>query len=160
MRVKQQSDKGFTIIEVVLVLAIAAMILAMVFFALPSLQKSRRDTQRKSDLGRMLAQLESYAGNNSGNYPAASAAGMTNAGGFVPTYMTAGGETWQDPSGSAYTFDFTTAVGTAPTGTGTIMYRTSATCSSTAGLLSSSTSARDVAAVMVLEKGYICQGNK
>ena len=38
---------GFTIIEVVLVLAIAGLIFLMVFVALPALQRSQRDTQRK-----------------------------------------------------------------------------------------------------------------
>ncbi len=38
---------GFTIIEVVLVLAIAGLIFLMVFIALPALQRSQRDTQRK-----------------------------------------------------------------------------------------------------------------
>ena len=38
---------GFTIIEVVLVLAIAGLIFLMVFIALPTLQRSQRDTQRR-----------------------------------------------------------------------------------------------------------------
>lgn len=38
---------GFTIIEVVLVLAIAGLIFAMVFIALPALQRAQRDAQRK-----------------------------------------------------------------------------------------------------------------
>jgi prepilin-type N-terminal cleavage/methylation domain-containing protein len=43
---------GFTIIEVVLVLAIAGLIFLLVFLALPGLQRSRRDAQRKSDMGK------------------------------------------------------------------------------------------------------------
>ena len=35
---------GFTIIEVVLVLAIAGLIMIMVFVALPSMQKAQRNT--------------------------------------------------------------------------------------------------------------------
>lgn len=41
------SKKGFTIIEVVLVLAVAGLIFLMVFIALPALQRSQRDSQRK-----------------------------------------------------------------------------------------------------------------
>ena len=37
---------GFTIIEVVLVLAVAALIFLMVFIAIPSLQVMQRDTAR------------------------------------------------------------------------------------------------------------------
>ncbi|MBQ1373278.1 prepilin-type N-terminal cleavage/methylation domain-containing protein, partial [Candidatus Saccharibacteria bacterium] len=43
------TKKGFTIIEVVLVLAIAGLIFLMVFVALPALQRNQRDTQRKDD---------------------------------------------------------------------------------------------------------------
>lgn len=60
---------GFTIIEVVLVLAIAGLIFLIVFLALPGLQRSRRDTQRKSDAQKFIGLLENYASNNGGTYP-------------------------------------------------------------------------------------------
>lgn len=63
------SKKGFTIIEVVLVLAIAGLIFLMVFTALPALQRSQRDTQRKNDLGRFASQLQQYQSNNRGKVP-------------------------------------------------------------------------------------------
>ena len=47
---QQKTKKGFTIIEVVLVLAIAGLIFLMVFLALPNLQRSQKDTQRRDDL--------------------------------------------------------------------------------------------------------------
>ena len=55
-----QTRKGFTIIEVVLVLAIAGLIFLMVFIALPTLQRNQRDTQRKNDLSRLKTALDSY----------------------------------------------------------------------------------------------------
>lgn len=60
---------GFTIIEVVLVLAIAGLIFLMVFIALPSLQRAQRDTQRRSDIGRMAANIQQYQTNNNGRLP-------------------------------------------------------------------------------------------
>ena len=60
---------GFTIIEVVLVLAIAGLIFLMVFIALPALQRSQRDTQRKRDTDRLLAAIQSYQSNNLGRLP-------------------------------------------------------------------------------------------
>lgn len=60
---------GFTIIEVVLVLAIAGLIFLMVFIALPTLQRSQRDTQRRNDLARVSTQLTQYQTNNSGRLP-------------------------------------------------------------------------------------------
>jgi prepilin-type N-terminal cleavage/methylation domain-containing protein len=61
--------KGFTIIEVVLVLAIAGLIFLMVFLALPALQRNQRDTQRRSDLGRLISAVQTYQSNNSGKLP-------------------------------------------------------------------------------------------
>lgn len=65
----ENKQKGFTIIEVVLVLAIAGLIFLIVFLAVPALQRGRRDTQRRSDAARFSAQMESYASNRNGNYP-------------------------------------------------------------------------------------------
>ena len=64
-----KSKKGFTIIEVVLVLAIAGLIFLMVFIALPALQSSQRDTQRREDLARFSSQLNQYSANNRGKIP-------------------------------------------------------------------------------------------
>ena len=58
--------KGFTIIEVVLVLAIAGLIFLMVFLALPALQRSQRDTQRKNDVAMVVTTLHNWKANNKG----------------------------------------------------------------------------------------------
>ena len=64
-----KSKKGFTIIEVVLVLAIAGLIFLMVFIALPALQRSQRNTQRADDLSRVLTAVNAYQSNNNGKTP-------------------------------------------------------------------------------------------
>lgn len=64
-----KGKKGFTIIEVVLVLAIAGLIFLMVFIALPALQRSQRDTQRRDDLARVATAITQYQTNNSGKIP-------------------------------------------------------------------------------------------
>ena len=46
-----KNKKGFTIIEVVLVLAVAGLIFLMVFLALPALQRAQRDTTKKTGHG-------------------------------------------------------------------------------------------------------------
>jgi prepilin-type N-terminal cleavage/methylation domain-containing protein len=66
VRVKQ---KGFTIIEVVLVLAIAGLIFLMVFIALPALQASQRDSARKNDVSTVAAAVTTYTSNNRGSFP-------------------------------------------------------------------------------------------
>ena len=60
----QRMTSGFTIIEVVLVLAIAGLIFLMVFVALPALQRSQRDTQRRNDMSRVDTSLVQYQTNN------------------------------------------------------------------------------------------------
>ena len=63
------TKKGFTIIEVVLVLAIAGLIFLMVFVALPALQRNQRDTQRRQDYADAAAAIIGYASNNGGKLP-------------------------------------------------------------------------------------------
>ena len=65
----KNSKKGFTIIEVVLVLAIAGLIFLMVFIALPALQRSQRNTRRRQDMSRILSAINDYQTNNNGKLP-------------------------------------------------------------------------------------------
>ena len=58
--------KGFTIIEVVLVLAIAGLIFLMVFLGLPALQRAQRDTQRKQDVAMVVTALHQWKAANRG----------------------------------------------------------------------------------------------
>lgn len=159
MNVPQLKNKqGFTIIEVVLVLAIAALIFLMVFIALPALQRNQRDTQRKNDLGRFMSGVSSYQSNNRGTVPPATAAGIANTGGLVPTYLRSGGDTFTDPNGSNYTFVY--GVGAAPTTVGSIRYATAATCGTSGAIATSTGSTRKVAASIALEGGgAYCQNN-
>ncbi|MFI5240536.1 MAG: type II secretion system protein [Candidatus Saccharimonadia bacterium] len=64
---KQRS--GFTLIELVIVLAIAALIILVVLEAVGAAQRSQRDSARKNEAGRFVSLLEQYASNNGGNYP-------------------------------------------------------------------------------------------
>ena len=57
---KTRKHPGFTIIEVVLVLAIAGLIFIMVFIALPALQRSQRNTQRKHDLAIIASAMDTW----------------------------------------------------------------------------------------------------
>ena len=68
--IKKDNKKGFTIIEVVLVLAIAGLIFAMVFIALPALQRSQRDQSRKNDTSTVAAAINNWnsANRNGGTF--------------------------------------------------------------------------------------------
>ncbi len=61
--------RGFTIIEVVLVLAIGGLIFLMVFIALPALQRSQRNSQRRDDMARVMTAVIEYQKHNSDNTP-------------------------------------------------------------------------------------------
>lgn len=70
MVTKQNYHKsGFTIIEVVLVLAIAGLIFLAVFLALPALQRSQRDQDRKTSVSKVVSQLTAFQANNRGKLP-------------------------------------------------------------------------------------------
>ncbi|HET9850063.1 MAG TPA: type II secretion system protein [Candidatus Saccharimonadales bacterium] len=75
MSVKKQNNKGFTIIEVLIVLAIAGVIMLVVFLAVPSLQRNSRNTQRKSDVSHLAGLINEYESNNAGSPPTAIATG-------------------------------------------------------------------------------------
>lgn len=99
------NKRGFTIIEVVLVLAIAGLIFLMVFIALPALQRSQRDTQRNNDISRFMTAVTQFQSNNRGKVPGTTASGGngTTWANFITNYLKAGGDTFEDPDGTAYT---------------------------------------------------------
>ncbi len=124
-----QHKQGFTIIEVVLVLAIAGLIFLMVFVALPSLQRSQRDTARRNDMSRVDTALTQYMTNHqsskNGHLPAEGVwrgnADFSDCGGsaceFIRQYMNSGSgnaatNEFKDPDGAYYnlviTANFTT----------------------------------------------------
>lgn len=52
---KKTNQKGFTLIEVILVLAIGGLIFLLAFLAFQQVQRNRRDTQRRTDAARMAS---------------------------------------------------------------------------------------------------------
>ena len=89
-----KTKRGFTIIEVSLVLAIAGLIFLMVFVALPSLQRGQRDARRREDVMTYLEQLKKYQTNNRGALPSGSAQWSQ----FFSSYL----KNFSDPSGGDY----------------------------------------------------------
>ena len=63
-------NDGFTIIEVLIVLAIAGLIMLIVFLAVPALQRNARNTSRKSDASSLGSAFAEYVNNNDGQIPA------------------------------------------------------------------------------------------
>lgn len=156
-----KNKQGFTIIEVVLVLAIAALIFLMVFIALPALQRNQRDTQRRSDVGRVTSQIEQYKTNNKGAVPAMVAAPAARAlpASFISGYLN---NEFTDPGGASYAAKAAPIAGgvtdtSALTTGGDYAYVTGVKCN---GETTQSGTARNYALLMKLEgSGIFCQGN-
>jgi len=177
------NKKAFTIIEVVLVLAVAGLIFLMVFIAFPALQRSQRNSRRRSDMARILSNFTEYQSNN-GRMPMNSAE-MSR---FVKRYVLAmevadGGENptanrWHngqtrcmsdqfcDPDGAPYKFssigsptesDVETVVsGFEAHG---IRYYYRAMCGKTEGTITYSSGLNDIAIFYELEGGSIYCGS-
>jgi len=116
---KNRFHKGFTIIEVSLVIAIAGLIFLMVFVALPGLRASQRDSQRREDIAKFLEEVKNYQENNRGALPGGSDSGSldgvtsTSSGngegtkwaGFYKDYL---GDKFIDPDGTPYRLNIRT----------------------------------------------------
>lgn len=62
---------GFTIIEVMIVLAIAGLIMVVVFLAVPALQRSSRNNALSTDANNILTAVGNYSSDNGGSLPTA-----------------------------------------------------------------------------------------
>ena len=94
MRKNDNRKKGFTIIEITLVIAIAGLIFLMVFVALPSMQRMARDTQRKEDVAKLKESIKKYQSNNRGVLPTNSSQQSS----FKTKYL----NEFRDPDGTSY----------------------------------------------------------
>lgn len=83
------SHKGFTIVEALIVLAIAGIIIVMVFEVLPTLLRSGRNNQRRQDVSTILEAVSHYELIDSGSMP-------NDCGGAGPSCMNSGGATPND----------------------------------------------------------------
>lgn len=81
---------GYTIVEIMIVLAIAGIIMSVAFLAVPQLQRNSRDSQRQSVVEVIHSEMETYAANNTGKYPLSHAGsttcGSTKSGDFADFY--------------------------------------------------------------------------
>jgi len=86
----KKRSEGFTIIEAMIVLAIAGLIMLIVFLAVPGLQRSQRNTARKNDIARVGAAVIDWYANNPGSAlataPATSGPNLVSATGSLAQY--------------------------------------------------------------------------
>ena len=135
-KTKNKLQKGFTIIEVMIVLAIAGLILVVVLVAIPQLQRNQRNNARQSIAARITTEVSNFAGNNNGTIPLANTndtagnfgSATTQNNSFVGRYLS--DVNIDDPS-TGDTVVFATPATGAATNTveqGEVEYRTGAQC--------------------------------
>ncbi len=104
---------GFTILEVLMVLAIAALITALVFIAVGTAQRSSRDTARRKAATDLSTALEQWIQNNNGQLPVAGTDVGLGAGNVLDAtkpfcsqnYLANACANFKDPTtGTVYTF--------------------------------------------------------
>lgn len=77
-KIRHPTDSsGFTIVEILIVLAIAGLIMLIIFEAIPALTRSSRNNQRKQDVTTILQVVSQHELNNSGDFPEACGTGYS-----------------------------------------------------------------------------------
>ena len=149
--------KGFTIIEVVLVLAIAALIFLMVFIAFPALQRNQRDTARKQELSKVISAVTSYQSAKRGASPVASKA--SEFAGFLDATVDGSGNIVLTTTTLKYIAKQTSGTGGATPDTIVLAPQTG--CNQTGDGFAAPKSSRQMAAMTQMENGdaYVCQAS-
>ena len=109
--IKKRSE-GFTIIEVLIVLAIAGLIMLIVFLAVPALQRNQRNNARNSEASRIAASVTECLSNRNGDVDSCNTGAEIDPGTMQQFPTTTSGT----PPVTTYSLNFqTNPTGTAPT---------------------------------------------
>ncbi len=153
---------GFTIIEVLIVLAIAALILLVVFLAVPALQRSQRNSARKNDAARVAASVVEYTSNNNGPPTLAShCTSIKNASATLSQYSslaascaTEGTALPATPTANTMYIEVMAANGTAGTATTNVMMlATKSSCSGSSAVTFDRAISNKIALLYTIEAG-------
>jgi prepilin-type N-terminal cleavage/methylation domain-containing protein len=140
---KMQKDRGFTIVELLIVIVIIGILAALVIVAYSGIQARANTTKAQTNAKAVLGKAEAYAADNSGVYPTTTAlfagsvvaklpSGVSLLTGTTALSATNGGssvlyKTCVTPSGASVAYwDFTTSAAST-----NILYAGDATSSST-----------------------------
>lgn len=83
----KKRQEGFTIVEVMIVLAIAGLIILVVFLAVPALQRNSRNTQRNNDASLIGAAVNECLNNRNGVVTGSNGCGAID---NITTYLDTG----------------------------------------------------------------------
>lgn len=159
---KMRSNKsGFTLIEVVLVLAIGGLIFLLAFIAFGQATKNRRDTSRRSEAARVISEIENAKGDTNG-FALNSGAYI---GGFVDQYLggTDNGSTGGSFTSNNITYEvrYDTSVSSYPdsdSGSAYMAIHNGSKCA--ANSMNNTGNTGDYAVIVKLEKGSACRDNQ
>jgi len=113
-----KQKKGFTLIELMVVIVIIGILVTMGIFAFQSSQKKSRDARRKVDLNQISRALEMY-NNDHGAYPDATGDGLISGCGASFTEPC----DWTTTFGNDSTVTYMVKLPTDPTSTWTYVYK-------------------------------------
>jgi prepilin-type N-terminal cleavage/methylation domain-containing protein len=66
---KKSAQRGFTIVELLIVIVVIGILAALVIVTFSGIQQKARDTKRQTDVKAMHSQLEAFFAQNGGGYP-------------------------------------------------------------------------------------------
>ena len=164
-QLQKRKEGGFTIIEVLIVLAIAGLIMVVVFLAVPALQRSGRNNAMNTDANNVLTAVGNYSSNNGGTLPAALTATAPSSGAITIGASGTNQETAKVDTGvkTVQIDDGSTVIGTTNAGVIQVVTGTKGTCNATGTGLGAAGSPRSYAVLYVAESGsgniLKCVGN-
>lgn len=105
---KTKNFLGFTMIELLITIAVIGALASIGLIAFTGQQKSARDTQRKSDLQQYRIALENYANANNSAYPGGTGMAVNSlcaSGAALSNFMSG------CPAGNPYSYQYTSGSG-------------------------------------------------
>jgi prepilin-type N-terminal cleavage/methylation domain-containing protein len=153
-----KKSEGFTIIEVLIVLAIAGLIMVVVFMAVPALNRSGRNNALDGSVHNILTGIGNYVNNNNGNMPPVTGIEITDNGASVT--IEGGGSTNSEKVSidSSIVSLEATKTGAAitredPVGTAQVILGSRARCNATASGIEGTATGRSYVVLYVAEGG-------
>jgi prepilin-type N-terminal cleavage/methylation domain-containing protein len=139
----KKNKDGFTIIEVMIVLAIAGLIILVVLLAIPALQRNSRNTTIKNDASAIAGAVGEFSSANNGKTPTT----ISNTDGKIAVTKTGATEV----NGKMQGGTVVTAGATVPSVAGTINYVVGKKCNTEGTAVDTGASGRSVALLFNLE---------
>lgn len=116
---KRSSQRGFSLVELIIAIALGALIISLVFYAVTQGQKNSRDDARKAAANRYLLAAKQWTSENNGavlgTIPIAGVtSGQVDAQNVVDSYITANSGNFKAPDSQDWTITFSAGMPPGP----------------------------------------------